>query len=88
MDYVSFAMSTDDDANSTVGAVSVGMRLEVEFYVADTDKWVQTLNSASTDILNISTIGTLLQWTGTKCCINLNYVTVLLLLKKIIKKRW
>lgn len=35
-------MSTEDVANSTVVLVSVGLLLELEFYVAKTDKWLDT----------------------------------------------
>lgn len=67
-------MSADDVTNSTVVTVSVGLVLEVEFYVVNS--MLQTVKRPSAVILNGSTFGTLLiqshQWARTNCCIIMN----------------
>lgn len=57
MENLSFAMSTNDVTNTTVLTVSVGMMLELEFYMANMDKRSDTHTAV---VLNISTLGTLL----------------------------
>lgn len=51
MKNVSFAMFADDVTNSTIETTSAGLLLQVEFYVAITDKW--SMKHLSVVILNI-----------------------------------